>query len=62
MAEQRHIAIEKWGKRKKDVIFTIQGEVTEKQMETIYARLLKIAERYGLGADWTLSDESGWYY
>jgi hypothetical protein len=32
-----------WGRKKKNVIFTIQGAFTEKQFEKMHKRLLKIA-------------------
>ena len=34
---------EKWGRKKRNVIFTIQGDFTEKQFEKMNQRLLKIA-------------------
>jgi hypothetical protein len=32
-----------WGRKKRNVIFTIQGAFTEKQFEKMHKRLLKIA-------------------
>jgi len=34
---------ETWGRKKRNVIFTIQGDFTEKQFEKMHKRLLKIA-------------------
>ena len=34
---------ETWGRKKRMVVFTIQGEFTEKQFEKMHKRLLKIA-------------------
>tara|TARA_R100000458_G_C8268387_1_gene243223 strand:+ start:601 stop:750 length:150 start_codon:yes stop_codon:yes gene_type:complete len=45
-----------WGRRKRNVVFTLQGDCTEKQTEKIYERMLKIAEKYNLGAGWTDED------
>ncbi len=41
-----------WGKRKRSIVFTLMGNVTEKQAEKIFARMLKIASKYDLGADY----------
>jgi len=38
-----------WGRRKKSVILTLQGELTEKQYEKVERAMLKIADRYNLG-------------
>lgn len=38
-----------WGRRKKQIIFTLQGDVTEKQYDKIERALLKIAIRYNMG-------------
>jgi hypothetical protein len=46
-----------WGRRKRMIIFTIQGDVTEKQAEKIQLALLKIADRYNMG--YGANDDSG---
>lgn len=38
-----------WGRRKKSLILTLQGELTEKQYEKVERAMLKIADRYNLG-------------
>ena len=45
-----------WGRRKRNVIFTLQGDVTEKQAAKIWRRMLRIAETYNLGGGWNDDD------
>ena len=51
MTKQPLDASEMWGRKKHMVVFTIQGNVTEKQYEKIQRALLKIADRYNMGYD-----------
>jgi len=47
-----------WGRRKQMIVFTIQGDVTEKQFEKIQHALLKIAKRYDMG--YAANDDLGY--
>jgi len=38
-----------WGRKKKEIVITLQGDLTEKQFEKIDRALYKIAVRYDLG-------------
>ena len=49
MTEQPLDALEMWGRKKHMIVFTLQGDVTEKQFEKIQRALLKIADRYNMG-------------
>ena len=51
--EGKNMEQEQWGRKKRNVIFTIQGDFTEKQFEKMRQRLLKIAiaDKKGFGYD-----------
>jgi len=38
-----------WGRRKRELTITIQGDLTEKQYEAVRRRMLKICEKHDLG-------------
>lgn len=46
-----------WGRRKQEVVITIQGLLTEKQYEEVERRIFKIIEKFDMG--FAASDEFG---
>jgi len=38
-----------WGRRKKELVITIQGNLTTKQFEEVERRMLKICDKFDLG-------------
>ena len=37
-----------WGRKKRELVFTIQGDLTTKQYEEVRRRMLKICDKFNL--------------
>ena len=60
MAYPVYMTNQQWGRRKQDVVITIQGKLTEKQFEEIERRILRIVAKFDMG--YGVSDEFGVLY